>query len=399
MRTALVLFSGCGGASYGLKRAGLNVVGAVDWNPEALSYHQANFPNAQHVEEDVTRMFWPKLPRHDVLWASPSCIGHSRARGSEKRHHEAARLERVWVHIRQIMKRPAASGYAHAPKRLKHWFREREFNQLAQLKAAILSQAEDVRARRFFLFSNILKPVSVWAQSSVKPQVDPNKEPAEVRAAFERQCAKMLAACSEWQAPPLSRQNIVTGDFLQVQPPPVDLIVTSPPYVTSYEYADLHQLSALWLGFTEDHRTLRQGCLGSAKHRFRFGQDGPLLNETALKMVYSLLDHAPAKARSVAQYLLSMQRVAQKTLAMLTPGGMAFFVIGNTAYKNTTIDNAGHLVESMFRAGFAEITAAKRAIQGKTLPPNRDARGRFTKNPNASPIYKNEYILIGRKAA
>ena len=27
----------------------------------------------------------------------------------------------------------------------------------------------------------------------------------------------------------------------------VDLIVTSPPYVTSYEYADLHQLSSLWL--------------------------------------------------------------------------------------------------------------------------------------------------------
>ena len=32
----------------------------------------------------------------------------------------------------------------------------------------------------------------------------------------------------------------------------ISLIVTSPPYVTSYEYADLHQLTALWLEYTKD---------------------------------------------------------------------------------------------------------------------------------------------------
>lgn len=45
--------------------------------------------------------------------------------------------------------------------------------------------------------------------------------------------------------------------------PKTDLIITSPPYVTSYEYADLHQLSSLWLGYTEDYRDLRKGSIGS----------------------------------------------------------------------------------------------------------------------------------------
>lgn len=35
----------------------------------------------------------------------------------------------------------------------------------------------------------------------------------------------------------------------------VDLLVTSPPYVTSYEYADLHQLSLIWLRFGDDYRS------------------------------------------------------------------------------------------------------------------------------------------------
>src|SRR3546814_9151275 len=36
----------------------------------------------------------------------------------------------------------------------------------------------------------------------------------------------------------------------------LDLIVTIPPYDTSYEYADLHQLSSLWLGYAQHHRGL-----------------------------------------------------------------------------------------------------------------------------------------------
>jgi hypothetical protein len=36
---------------------------------------------------------------------------------------------------------------------------------------------------------------------------------------------------------------------LKINDDSVTLVITSPPYVTSYEYADLHQLTSIWLGY------------------------------------------------------------------------------------------------------------------------------------------------------
>ncbi len=46
----------------------------------------------------------------------------------------------------------------------------------------------------------------------------------------------------------------------------VSLIVTSPPYVTSYEYADLHQLTALWFDYTKDLTDFRKRFIGTSYH-------------------------------------------------------------------------------------------------------------------------------------
>ncbi|PJF28394.1 MAG: hypothetical protein CUN52_13245, partial [Phototrophicales bacterium] len=49
----------------------------------------------------------------------------------------------------------------------------------------------------------------------------------------------------------------------------VSLVVTSPPYVTSYEYADLHQLPALWFAYTDDLSQFRKQFIGTAYHHRR----------------------------------------------------------------------------------------------------------------------------------
>ena len=47
----------------------------------------------------------------------------------------------------------------------------------------------------------------------------------------------------------------------------VALIITSPPYVTSYEYADLHQLTAIWLRYTEKLSEFRTKFIGSLQKK------------------------------------------------------------------------------------------------------------------------------------
>jgi len=209
----------------------------------------------------------------------------------------------------------------------------------------------------------------------------------------------MISANEESDLSSKSSTIIVTGSFLDIniEKPKVDLIVTSPPYVTSYEYADLHQLSSLWLNYVEDYRDLRRGSIGSLYQEYNFNKEWKRLNDTGSRIVARLIDQQKSKARSVARYFLDMQMVAQKSYEMLNDHGMALFVIGNTKYKGVLIDNAKHLSESLRDSGYSQVMATKRKISQKTLTPYRDAKGKFTADSGGRKVYSEEFIIIGRK--
>ena len=164
---------------------------------------------------------------------------------------------------------------------------------MTYLKEAIYKvRSRNDKYRRFFLvaFSNILKSTSRWLTKSIKPQIDPNKKPANVKKAFERQVRFMLRAFGESEVEVNAQVNIenMNVSSLGEKEVKLDLLVTSPPYVTSYEYADLHQLSTLWLGYTDDYRSLREGTIGSIHHHTVFEQVVKKLNKTADKVVFQL---------------------------------------------------------------------------------------------------------------
>lgn len=93
------LFAGGGGASTGLEWAlGRHVDIAINHDREAVALHQRNHPYTKHLIEDI----WDVDPveatggRHvDVLWASPDCTHHSKARGSKPVKKEIRAL--AWV--------------------------------------------------------------------------------------------------------------------------------------------------------------------------------------------------------------------------------------------------------------------------------------------------------------
>jgi methylase of polypeptide subunit release factors len=293
-------------------------------------------------------------------------------------------------------------GYYKANERLKYWFKQEQYNDLNKLKHSIekcIPKKSDYRLFFLCAFSNILKATSVWLTKSIKPQVDPKKNPANVITVFKEQCNFMISANAESDLSGTSSTKIVTGSFLDenMKIPTVDLIVTSPPYVTSYEYADLHQLSSLWMNYAEDYRDLREGSIGSCYHEYNFNREWKRLNDAGSKIVARVFNQHKSKARSVAKYFLDMQAVAQKAYNMLNIGGMLLVVIGNTEYKGVRIDNAKHLANSLKSAGFSEVLATKRKISNKILTPFRDEKGKFTTNSSGRKIYSEEFILIGRK--
>lgn len=82
-------FAGGGGASVGIEMAlGRSVDIAINHDPEAIRMHTVNHPNTLHLTEDIFSVNLQKYikDRHVALmWASPDCTSHSKAKGGKPR--------------------------------------------------------------------------------------------------------------------------------------------------------------------------------------------------------------------------------------------------------------------------------------------------------------------------
>jgi DNA (cytosine-5)-methyltransferase 1 len=102
------MFAGGGGTSKGIEAAlGAAVDIAINHDPHAIAIHKANHPNTYHFLTDVREVDPRKvLPGRPVglLWLSPDCTHHSRAKGGKpvKRNRRAlANVGIVWVQTRR----------------------------------------------------------------------------------------------------------------------------------------------------------------------------------------------------------------------------------------------------------------------------------------------------------
>jgi len=101
-------FAGGGGASVGIEMAlGYSVDIAINHDPQAILMHKTNHPNTLHLTEDIFKVDLQKYVagRHvDLMWASPDCTSHSKAKGGQPRSQGLRILPwAVFKHARQIL--------------------------------------------------------------------------------------------------------------------------------------------------------------------------------------------------------------------------------------------------------------------------------------------------------
>jgi DNA (cytosine-5)-methyltransferase 1 len=78
------IFCGAGGSSIGLSAAGIELRLAANHWKRAIETHASNFRDADHLCADVNNYDMRRLPRTDILWASPICTEMSPAGGNAK---------------------------------------------------------------------------------------------------------------------------------------------------------------------------------------------------------------------------------------------------------------------------------------------------------------------------
>ena len=101
-------FAGGGGASVGIEMAlGRSVDIAINHDPAAILMHKTNHPNTLHLTEDIFKVDLQKYVdgRHVALmWASPDCTSHSKAKGGKPRNSGLRILPwAVYKHAKAIL--------------------------------------------------------------------------------------------------------------------------------------------------------------------------------------------------------------------------------------------------------------------------------------------------------
>jgi len=292
-------------------------------------------------------------------------------------------------------------------ERINYWFTEKNKNELGIILRAIYDE-EDETIRDFFLvaFSHILKNCSIWLQGSTKPTRDLKKNPTKPYDALRRHLKKMQRGNDDFYqvVPQKVKENLkeylnIKAQDAKTQPVAdnsVDLIVSSSPYVTSYEYADLHQLSTIWLDFVDNLTAYKKEFIGSS---YKQCNNKELKSSIGQNIVNNMKVKSKKMAKEIKTFFIDMQEVFDESYRILKKGGRCCYVIGDTRLKGVDILNAEVFAESLQYSGFIIDRIIKREIPLKILPQKRDLKtGRFANNSEAnSEAYPVEYIVIGLK--
>lgn len=293
-------------------------------------------------------------------------------------------------------------------ERLDHWFFQSEKAKIAFLFDAVckLNASDNIKEFFYVSISHILKNCSRWLQSSTKPQVDKNKIIPDPFDEFKRHCQKMIKSNAEFFhhldkngcLDTLCDIYLEDARHTSIKSESVDMIITSPPYVTSYEYADIHQLTAYWMDYVTNMLEFRRNFIGTSYS----GNSSYEVNGSiqAQEIVNALAEKDKHISRNVAQYFNDMREVAKEMARILVTNGRACIVIGNTKIKDVHIKSAEVFCEFLINAGLTKENVIKRSIPHKLMPTLRDTiTGKFAKsdNPNCKKVYPNEYIIIMKK--
>jgi DNA modification methylase len=293
---------------------------------------------------------------------------------------------------------------SHWHERLRYWFREDVLCALSRIQHAFETLDDSVQPFFRCALSHTLKPVS-WCMTAASSPCASWRSPSPTRRwSFSGMCGAWHGATANTWALLQRAGTLDTpaychcadARFLPVPDQSVDLIITSPPYVTSYEYADLHQLSATMVPDDDRPARVSSGVHWAFQRRSRSFREPPFTAAEAI--VGRLCEVNPRKAREVALYFAEMYACFTEWRRVMRSGGYACIVIGNTHLSGVEVQNAQVFAEQLMTLGFVLERVILREIPSKILPRTRDKQtGKFTKTHDADYLaYPTEYVLVFR---
>ncbi|MHB8199133.1 MAG: DNA cytosine methyltransferase [Vulcanimicrobiaceae bacterium] len=170
---AVDLFSGCGGMTLGLRRAGFDVAAAIEIDALAAETYRLNHPNTFVVEQDIrsvdTNVFARRVlgrrTRLDLLAACPPCQGYSAVRTLRRRPSASDERNRLVFEVLRFVDAlsPRALLFENVPGLIKDWRFAKFKAELKRRGYSVQYGVEDAadygvpqRRQRLILFATLL---------------------------------------------------------------------------------------------------------------------------------------------------------------------------------------------------------------------------------------------------
>ncbi len=254
---------------------------------------------------------------------------------------------------------------------LKKWFFNRPVVQLYERYRAILGDTRRGRHKRLVLLclvaamshvANARRDGKCWRYR--KGWRLRNYCGADLEAAFLREIEKCIEDVEG--RPPLPGTVVVSrGDARQIGglsdlPEGLfDALITSPPYLNSFDYTDIYRPELLLLGFGRTSADLRELRFETLRSHVQVDWPEPrqseieLVRKYARKVTRSASWDRKRLGRMVNAYFVDLEDTIAQCIPRVRPRGLFAFVIARSAYGGVVIPVDEILCEILVRAGLS----------------------------------------------
>jgi DNA modification methylase len=287
-------------------------------------------------------------------------------------------LEYALDFVERLIKKEPPKSYEHLPNELVNWIGVENACTLSfYLNTVKNIENSQLRSWLSIAISSALRPSSSWLPGSIKPQLDHQRNPPPLRDQFIR-AARRLARDCELEASDGPPPIVIKGDA-RVLPLPsssIDVVITSPPYGTTYDYFDVQRLTYLAFNWPQEAHLQ----IGRA---YRISPDGSGFTPPDSLAHWYLTEYRgelTAEGRALRAYINDMRCHFQEVYRVVRHGGVIAYALANSMRKGRTFDLIGAITQIMNEIGFKDIQTIPREISDRRiLPSGRDPlTGRFS---------------------
>ena len=295
-------------------------------------------------------------------------------------------------------------------------FDERNLAQLAAIRTAITRAAVAYEIRDFLKLALTSTLRIVTTAGAGWPYIAPSKYAAkkvtrEAVKEFDRQCRRMLSDVNEVQelGLPFSSHEVILGDARAFDSytgaETIDLMVTSPPYLNNYDYADRTRLetyfwgeTASWADITREIRDhlivaattqVSMSALNGVRKLLGIREVDSEIHAELASIVGRLAEMRAIRAGKktydyvVAAYFEDMLRVLQCAWKALKPGAQFVLVVGDSAPYGVHVATENFLGRIGIAVGFSSSSIEELRTRG----------GKWGNNPQRHKTQLRESVL------